>query len=102
MSCSTAAGWSPSASSRAPVLAGADQVVLGGPTAPGRPARSGDLAGEPTPLERNRLSLVLVGRWPLSRAEVNEALGVDVLAHLPWDPDAAEGLVSAPGELPES
>jgi hypothetical protein len=76
-------------------LRGADQVVL-----VARP-RLADLHALATwmkssPLEVNRLSLVLLGPGPYSRAEVQEALGVRVAAHLPWDPDGSAGLVSMP------
>ncbi|MHB1510557.1 MAG: hypothetical protein ACYCST_13485 [Acidimicrobiales bacterium] len=37
-----------------------------------------------------RLGLVLVGDGPYPDAEIAEALGVDVLGHVPWDPDGAE------------
>jgi hypothetical protein len=56
---------------------------------------------ESTPLKVNHLSLVLVGQGPYPDAEVQEALGVSVVAHLPWDPDGAEGLVSLPASARE-
>ena len=77
------------------VLAGVDHLVLAA-----RPHLA-DLHAlatwmESAPLERNRLSLVLVGNGPYPGTEVEEALGVAVSAHLPWDPDAAERLISLP------
>jgi hypothetical protein len=38
--------------------------------------------------------LVLIGEGPYPDAEITEAIGLDVLSRLPWDPDAAEALVS--------
>jgi hypothetical protein len=37
---------------------------------------------------------VTVGDGPYPDGEIADALGVEVLARLPWDPDAASGLVS--------
>jgi MinD-like ATPase involved in chromosome partitioning or flagellar assembly len=81
-------------------LLAADQVVL---VARPRLADLHTLATwvESTPLEGNRLSLVLVGQGPYPEAEVQEALGVPVVAHLPWDPDGAEALVSLPASARE-
>jgi hypothetical protein len=77
------------------VLAGVDHLVLAA-----RPQLA-DLHAlatwvENAPLDRNRLSLVLVGNGPYSGTEVEEALGIAVSAHLPWDPAAAERLLSLP------
>jgi MinD-like ATPase involved in chromosome partitioning or flagellar assembly len=93
--CGRLAGTRPSE-----VLIGADQVVL-----VARP-RLADLHALDTWLEANRLArdglgLVLVGDGPYPDAEVAEALGIAVLARLPWDPDAAEGLVSVPATARE-
>src|ERR1019366_9936882 len=38
--------------------------------------------------------LVLVGDGPYPDQEVADALGIEVVARLPWDPDAAASLVS--------
>ena len=38
---------------------------------------------------------------PIADTEIAEALGVEVLARLPWDPDAAEALVSVPASARE-
>lgn len=43
-----------------------------------------------------RLGLVLVGDGPYPDVEVADALGVEVLAHLPYDPEAATALVDVP------
>ena len=43
-----------------------------------------------------RVALVLVGDGPYPDAEVAQALGLEVLARLPWDPDAAEVLTMLP------
>ena len=51
------------------------------------PWRRGSKAALPTVA---RLGLVTVGDGPYPDAEIAEALGVEVLARLPWDPDAAE------------
>jgi len=40
--------------------------------------------------------LVLIGDGPYPDGEVADALGVPVLGHMPWDPDAAAGLLSLP------
>jgi Flp pilus assembly CpaE family ATPase len=86
--CGRLAGTSPS-----PVLSGADQVVLAA-----RP-RLADLHAlasflETNPILRQDPRLVLVGDGPYSDQEVADALGVEVAARLPWDPDAAALLVS--------
>jgi hypothetical protein len=77
------------------VLAGVDHLVLAA-----RPHLA-DLHAlatwmESAPLERNHLSLVLVGNGAYPGIEVEEALGIAVSAHLPWDPAAAERLISLP------
>jgi hypothetical protein len=41
-----------------------------------------------------RAALVTVGDGPYPDGEVTEALGLEVLARMPWDPDAAEALIS--------
>jgi Flp pilus assembly CpaE family ATPase len=86
--CGRLAGASPN-----PVLSGADQVVLAA-----RP-RLADLHAlasffETYPGLRQDPRLVLVGDGPYPDQEVAEALGVEVAARLPWDPDAAASLVS--------
>jgi hypothetical protein len=98
--CGRLGGDSPSAIAVRPVLAGADRVLLAA-----RP-RLADLRALATwldanPSVREPAQLVLLGDGPYPDAEVSEALGVDVLARLPWDPDAAEGLVSAPATARE-
>jgi Mrp family chromosome partitioning ATPase len=54
------------------------------------------LAGwlEAHPAGGHRVGLVTAGDGPYPDAEVAGALGVEVLARLPWDPDAASALVS--------
>jgi hypothetical protein len=49
----------------------------------------------------DRLGLVVVGDGRYPDGEIAEALGVEVLARLPWDPDAAQALVSAPASARE-
>jgi hypothetical protein len=49
---------------------------------------------EARPSEGQRLGLVTVGDGPYPDGEIADALGVEVLARLPWDPDAANALVS--------
>jgi hypothetical protein len=51
---------------------------------------------EARPSEGHRLGLVTVGDGPYPDSEIADALGVEVLARLPWDPDAANALVSVP------
>jgi hypothetical protein len=48
------------------------------------------------PLDGGNLRLVLVGEGPYPDNEVEEALGIEVLARLPWDSDGAAALVSVP------
>lgn len=50
---------------------------------------------EGRPLD-GRVGVVAVGDGPYPDAEIAEALGLDVAARLPWDPDAAEALASVP------
>ncbi|MCU4187350.1 hypothetical protein K6U06_23510 [Acidiferrimicrobium sp. IK] len=82
------------------VLEGADQVVLAA-----RP-RLADLHAlatwsETNPFDSGRVGLVLVGDGPYPDAEITEALGVEVLGRLPWDPEAAGALVSVPASARE-
>ncbi len=82
------------------VFEGADRVVLAA-----RP-RLADLHAlaiwsEANPFDSGRVALVLVGDGPYPDAEIAEALGVEVLARLPWDPEAAGALVSVPASARE-
>ncbi len=43
-----------------------------------------------------RLGLVTIGDGPFADTEIAETLGVEVLTRLPWDPTAAEAMLSAP------
>ena len=43
-----------------------------------------------------RPGLVAVGDGPYLDGEITEALGLEVLARMPWDPDGAEALLSVP------
>lgn len=43
-----------------------------------------------------KVGVVTVGDGPYPDAEIAEALGLEVLARLPWDPDAADALVAVP------
>jgi len=93
--CGRLAGTSPNL-----VLSGADRVVLAA-----RP-RLADLHALASFLEtyrglRQDPCLVLVGDGPYRDQEVAEALGVEVAARLPWDPDAATSLVSVPASARE-
>jgi hypothetical protein len=77
------------------VLEGADQVLLAV-----RP-RLADLHAVATwldthPLDDAPLGLVTMGDGPYPDVEIAEALGVEVLARMPWDPDAADALASVP------
>jgi hypothetical protein len=56
---------------------------------------------EALPFDGGRLGLVTVGDGPFADTEIAEALGVEVLARLPWDPPAAEALVSMPASARE-
>ncbi|MGH9101281.1 MAG: MinD/ParA family ATP-binding protein [Acidimicrobiales bacterium] len=47
-------------------------------------------------LESTQVRLVTVGDGPYPDAEITETLGIEVLGRLPWDPDAAEALVTLP------
>jgi hypothetical protein len=82
------------------VLAGADRVVL-----VARPHLA-DLHAlatwrEDHPLDAPSIGLVLVGDGPYPDDEIAGALGVEVLARLPWDPTSAEGLLSVPASARE-
>ena len=48
------------------------------------------------PERRGRVGLVVVGDGPYPDAEIAEALDVEVLCRLPWDPRGAAALVSVP------
>ena len=73
-----------------PVVGAGRPGGAGGPTSPGRPAGVGDLARSP-PLNGGRLGLVTMGDGPFADTEIAEALGVEVLARLPWDPRRGRG-----------
>ncbi len=84
----------------AEVFEGADAVVL-----VSRP-RLVDLHALATwrkanPFDSGRVAVVLVGDGPYPDTEIAEALGVEVLARLPWDPEAAGALVSVPASARE-
>lgn len=86
--------------SGAGVFEGAEQVVLAA-----RP-RLADLHAlatwrEANPFDSGRVVVVLVGDGPYPDAEIAEALGIEVLARLPWDPEAAGALVSVPASARE-
>jgi hypothetical protein len=44
----------------------------------------------------HRTGLVTIGDGPYLDGEITEALGLEVLVRMPWDPDAAEALTSVP------
>jgi hypothetical protein len=48
------------------------------------------------PVGRARVGLVVLGEGPYPDAEIAEALDVEVLCRLPWDPRGAAALVSVP------
>jgi hypothetical protein len=78
----------------------ADRAVL-----VGRP-RLADLQAVATwldthPFAGGRLGLVTVGDGPYPDAEITEALGIEVLARLPWDRAAACALMSVPASARE-
>lgn len=82
------------------VFEGADRVVLAA-----RP-RLADLHAlatwrEASPFDSGLVGLVLVGDGPYPDTEIAAALGVEVLARLPWDPEAAGALVSVPASARE-
>jgi hypothetical protein len=78
----------------------ADRVVLAvRPCLADLHALSGWLEARPS--EGNRVGLVTVGDGPYPDSEIADALGVEVLARLPWDPAAASGLVSVPASSRE-
>jgi MinD-like ATPase involved in chromosome partitioning or flagellar assembly len=56
---------------------------------------------ETHPFAGGRLGLVTVGEGPYPDAEITEALGIEVLARVPWDPVAASGLMSVPASARE-
>jgi hypothetical protein len=78
----------------------ADRVVLAvRPRLADLHALAGWLEGRPS--EGHRLGLVTVGDGPYPDSEIADALGLPVLARLPWDPDAASGLVLVPASSRE-
>jgi hypothetical protein len=78
----------------------ADRVVLAvRPRLADLHALTGWLEGRPS--EGHRLGLVTVGDGPYPDSEIADALGLPVLVRLPWDPDAASGLVSVPASSRE-
>jgi len=84
----------------AEVFEGADAVVLAA-----RP-RLADLHAlatwsEANPFDSGLVGLVLVGDGPYPDTEIAAALGVEVFARLPWDPEAAGALVSVPASARE-
>lgn len=88
------------AASGFPMFESADRVLLAA-----RP-RLADLHAlatwrEANPLDSEGVAVVLVGDGPYPDAEIAEALGVGVLARLPWDPEAAGALVSVPASARE-
>ncbi|HEX3794638.1 MAG TPA: hypothetical protein VHV57_09065 [Acidimicrobiales bacterium] len=78
----------------------ADRVVL---SVRPRLADLHALAGwlEARPSEGHRLGLVTMGDGPYPDSEIADALGLHVLARLPWDPEAADALVSVPASSRE-
>lgn len=44
----------------------------------------------------HEVGLVTIGDGPYPDVEITEALGLEVLGRMPWDPDAAQALVSIP------
>ena len=53
------------------------------------------------PTEPSRAGLVVVGDGPYPDAEIAEALDVEVLSRLPWDPRGAAAIVSTPASSRE-
>ena len=43
-----------------------------------------------------RVSLVTIGDGPYPDGEIADALGIEVLGRVPWDPDAADALMTMP------
>lgn len=58
-------------------------------------------ASDGHPLGASRAGLVVVGDGPYPDAEIADALGIEVLSRLPWDPRAAAALVSVPASSRE-
>ena len=76
-----------------PVVAGAARLLVAvRPRLADLHATATWLAGRP--FADVPVALVTVGDGPYPDAEITEALGVEVAARLPWDPDAAEALVA--------
>ena len=78
------------------VLNGADLALLAV-----RP-RLADLHALATWLDSHSIEvereLIVIGDGPYSDAEIAEALGLPVLARMPWDPEAAQAIVSVPSD----
>lgn len=58
-------------------------------------------ATDDQPTERSRVGLVVVGEGPYPDTEIADALGIEVLSRLPWDPRAAAAIVSVPASSRE-
>ena len=56
---------------------------------------------EANPFDSGRSAVVVVGDGPYPDTEIAAALGVEALARLPWDPEAARALVSVPASARE-
>ena len=56
---------------------------------------------EAHPAEASRAGLVVIGNGPYPDAEIAEALGVEVVARMPWDPDAVQAFASVPADSRE-
>ena len=88
------------ASPTSAVLDGADLVLLAvRPRLADLHALSAWLDGHP--IEAKARGLVAIGDGPYPDAEIAEALGIEVVARMPWDPVAAQALASAPADSRE-
>jgi hypothetical protein len=75
------------------VLDSADRVVL---AARPRLAELHALATWGETRSWERVSLVTIGDGPYADAEISDALGVEALGRLPWDPEAVDALTALP------
>jgi hypothetical protein len=75
------------------VLDSADRVVL---VARPRLAELHALATWGETRSWGRVSLVTIGDGPYTDAEISDALGIEVLGRLPWDPEAVDALMALP------
>ncbi|HUE28356.1 MAG TPA: hypothetical protein VMP89_16395, partial [Solirubrobacteraceae bacterium] len=83
-----------------PLVGHADAVLLAvRPCLPDLHALSTWFAGDL--FDPSSCRLIVIGNGPYPDTEITEALGVEVLARVPWDPNAAQALTYLPADARE-